>query len=58
MSVTHVAGGTMNFEDINLEQSYTPVKDYCQNKLANVMFCKELARRLQGLSVVYYISEC
>jgi hypothetical protein len=38
----------MNFEDLNLEQSYTPWKAYCQSKLANVLFCKELGRMLQG----------
>jgi NAD(P)-dependent dehydrogenase (short-subunit alcohol dehydrogenase family) len=43
-----VAGGTINFEDLNSEQSYSAWKAYCQSKLANVLFCKELARRLQG----------
>lgn len=42
----------MNFEDINLEQSYTPIKAYCQSKLANVLFSKELAKRLQGMCLV------
>ncbi|XP_021928779.1 retinol dehydrogenase 12-like [Zootermopsis nevadensis] len=46
--------GTMNFEDINLEQSYTPIKAYCQSKLANVLFSKELAKRLQGTGVTTY----
>lgn len=38
----------MHFEDIMLEKSYTPVKSYCQSKLANILFTKELARRLEG----------
>jgi NAD(P)-dependent dehydrogenase (short-subunit alcohol dehydrogenase family) len=38
----------MNFDDLNLEEAYTPMKAYCQSKLANVLFCKELARRLGG----------
>ncbi|PNF13984.1 hypothetical protein B7P43_G08682 [Cryptotermes secundus] len=46
--------GTMNFEDLNLEQSYTPWKAYCQSKLANVLFCKELGRMLQGTGVTTY----
>jgi hypothetical protein len=40
--------GTMNFDDPNLENSYSPSKAYAQSKLANVLFSKELARRLQG----------
>ena len=43
-----VVGGNINFEDLNSEQSYSALKAYCQSKLANVLFCKELARRLQG----------
>jgi NAD(P)-dependent dehydrogenase (short-subunit alcohol dehydrogenase family) len=38
----------MNFNDLNLDEAYTPMKAYCQSKLANVLFCKELARRLGG----------
>jgi hypothetical protein len=38
----------MNFDDLNMEKSYTPWKAYCQSKLANVLFSKELARMLQG----------
>jgi predicted tellurium resistance membrane protein TerC len=43
-----VIGGTINFEDLNGEKSYSASKAYFQSKLANVLFCKELARRLQG----------
>jgi NAD(P)-dependent dehydrogenase (short-subunit alcohol dehydrogenase family) len=38
----------MHFNDPNLERSYSPSKAYAQSKLANVLFSKELARRLQG----------
>jgi hypothetical protein len=38
----------MNFDDVNLDNSYGPVKAYCQSKLANVLFSSELARRLEG----------
>jgi NAD(P)-dependent dehydrogenase (short-subunit alcohol dehydrogenase family) len=40
--------GTINFEDLNGEKSYSPAKAYCQSKLANVLFSKELATRLAG----------
>jgi NAD(P)-dependent dehydrogenase (short-subunit alcohol dehydrogenase family) len=56
LAITHVAGGAMNFEDINLEQSYTPVKAYCQSKLANVLFSKELARKLEGRCLVVLVN--
>ncbi|GFG29165.1 hypothetical protein Cfor_00228, partial [Coptotermes formosanus] len=46
--------GTINFEDLNSEQSYSAWKAYCQSKLANVLFCKELARRLQDAGVTTY----
>jgi hypothetical protein len=38
----------MNFDDPNLEHSYGPSTAYAQSKLANVLFSKELARKLQG----------
>ena len=42
-------GGNIHFDDIMLEKNYDPTRSYCQSKLANVLFTKELAVRLQGL---------
>ena len=44
-------GGAIHFDDLMLQRSYTPLKSYCQSKLANILFTKELARRLQGKSI-------
>ncbi|CAG7815404.1 unnamed protein product [Allacma fusca] len=49
-SLAHTRG-TINFEDLNSEKSYDPGDAYSQSKLANVLFTKELAKRLQGTGV-------
>ncbi len=46
-SVAH-ASGTIDFEDLQLERSYGMWRAYAQSKLANVLFTRELARRLPG----------
>ena len=43
--------GHIHFDDLHLEQSYTPLKAYSQSKLANILFTYELARRLSESSV-------
>lgn len=44
-----VLGGKMNFDDLNWKtRRYNSINAYAQSKLANVLFTKELARRLQG----------
>lgn len=40
--------GKINKDDLNSELSYDPGKAYEQSKLANVLFTKELAERLEG----------
>eukprot|EP00210_Caulerpa_lentillifera_P006057 g5789.t1 len=45
-SMAHKYGGKVNFDDINNENKYSKYKQYGQSKLANVMFTKEMARRV------------
>ncbi|XP_049291537.1 retinol dehydrogenase 12-like [Anopheles funestus] len=46
--------GKINRKDLNSEHSYNQVTAYCQSKLANVMFTRELAKRLRGTGVKAY----
>ena len=43
--------GRIHFEDINLRNGFNVVKAYSQSKLANVLFTKELARRLKDCGI-------
>lgn len=43
--------GKIHFDDINLTRGYNVVKAYSQSKLANVLFTRELARRVKGITV-------
>ncbi|XP_011354894.1 retinol dehydrogenase 14 [Pteropus vampyrus] len=43
--------GDINFEDLNSEQSYSKSFCYSRSKLANILFTRELARRLEGTNV-------
>ncbi|NXW43475.1 RDH12 dehydrogenase, partial [Nyctiprogne leucopyga] len=42
--------GRIRFHDLHGEKSYNRGLAYCHSKLANVLFTRELARRLQGKS--------
>ncbi|XP_072742566.1 retinol dehydrogenase 11-like [Anoplolepis gracilipes] len=43
--------GTIHFNDMNLDRSYSSLKAYSQSKLANILFTKELARRLKEAGI-------
>ncbi|HWP44728.1 MAG TPA: SDR family oxidoreductase [Blastocatellia bacterium] len=49
-SMAH-ASGTINFDDLQSEKSYSSMGAYRQSKLANILFTYELARRLEGTRV-------
>ncbi|XP_066282243.1 retinol dehydrogenase 12-like [Branchiostoma lanceolatum] len=46
--------GSINFGDINWEGGYNFMKAYGQSKLANVMFARELSKRMEGSGVTAY----
>ncbi|XP_037550000.1 retinol dehydrogenase 12, like [Nematolebias whitei] len=46
--------GSINLEDINSEKSYNKNKAYAQSKLANILFTRSLAKRLEGTGVTTY----
>lgn len=49
-SLAHIVGD-IDFEDLNWEKKkFDTKRAYCQSKLANVLFTRELAKRLQGKS--------
>ena len=47
----HAAFGGMQFDDLQSERRYEGMEVYCRSKLANVLFTRELAKRLQGSGV-------
>ncbi|SFU57761.1 SDR family oxidoreductase [Butyrivibrio sp. M55] len=44
--------GKIHFDDINLTKGYNVIKGYSQSKLANVLFTRELARRLKDKGIM------
>ncbi len=49
-SVAHYRG-TMDFNDLGHKHGYHIMKAYSRSKLANVLFTRELARRLEGTGI-------
>jgi NAD(P)-dependent dehydrogenase (short-subunit alcohol dehydrogenase family) len=47
-------GARIPFDDLNAERSYGGFGRYKQSKLANILFTRELARRLQGSDTAAY----
>ncbi len=49
-SAAHL-GGTIHFDDLEQKKGYSAWSAYSQSKLANILFTRELARRLAGSGV-------
>ncbi|XP_068248495.1 retinol dehydrogenase 13-like isoform X3 [Palaemon carinicauda] len=52
-SIAHTQG-RMHWEDLMRTETYDAKEAYCQSKLANVLFSRELAKKLQGTGVTTY----
>lgn len=50
-STAHRGARSMGFEDLHARRSYNAVTAYNRSKLANVLFTRELARRVEGSGV-------
>ena len=44
-------GAALDLDDVNAERRYLPMLSYANSKLANILFTRELARRLDGTGV-------
>jgi len=44
-------GATLDFDDLNSARGYSRIKAYSRSKLCNILFTRELARRLAGTGV-------
>ena len=50
-SVAHKQARGLDFEDLQSQRGYRGMRTYARSKLANILFTRELARRLEGTGV-------
>lgn len=51
-SAAHEACQAMRWDDLDWEQDYSPTPIYCQAKLANMLFARELTKRVAGDGII------
>ena len=50
-SIAHAQGGDIHFDDLQFERRYNRQLAYAQSKLANLLFARELDRRLRAAGI-------
>jgi len=50
-SRAHESSARLDWDDLNSDGAYSPYGAYCKSKLANVLFTRELSKRLEGTAV-------
>ena len=50
-SSSHRQAGPLDFDDLQSERNFLGLRAYARSKLANILFARELARRLDGTGV-------
>ena len=48
VSSMHAMRGQIYFSDINLDHNYSALEAYCQSKVSNIHFSRQLAKRLSN----------
>jgi NAD(P)-dependent dehydrogenase (short-subunit alcohol dehydrogenase family) len=51
VNVSSLGQAPIDFDDVQLEKSYSGMQGYCQSKLAQIMFTIDLAEKLKGTGV-------
>src|SRR5262249_28260121 len=51
-SRAHEFGGPLDFDDLQIKRNYGMMRAYGRSKLANILFTRSLAKRLDGTGVV------
>jgi NAD(P)-dependent dehydrogenase (short-subunit alcohol dehydrogenase family) len=53
-SSAHEVASGLDFDDLQMFRDFVPIRAYCNAKLANILFTRSLAKRLEGSGIVVH----
>lgn len=53
-SSAHQSSPGLDWNDLQMVENFVPIKAYCNAKLANILFTRALAKRLEGTGIVVH----